>query len=127
MQTMIPLLRYLPILAIIAAVFVFLSFEPDLILSLHIQWAYLALAALLLYCVFWLRATTWWRFLRSLGVDRAASRREGNRAEQIRFYLVNSLLYLLFTKPRGSRLVGIENPDGHPGGFAVYSEREGNQ
>lgn len=61
--------------------------------------------------------------LRSLGVNRAASRPDGNRSEQIRFYLVNSLFYLLFSRPKGSRLAGIENPDGYPGGFAVYSEQ----
>lgn len=62
--------------------------------------------------------------LRALGVDRAASRPAGNQAEQIRFHLVNSLLYLLFSRPKGSRLAGIENPDGYPGGFAVYSDRQ---
>ena len=62
--------------------------------------------------------------LRVLGVDRAASRPEGNQAEQIRFHLVNSLLYLLFSRPKGSRLAGIENPDGYPGGFAVYRDQQ---
>lgn len=61
--------------------------------------------------------------LRTLGVDRAISRPDGNRAERIRYHIVNGLLYALFTTPRGSRLVGIENPDGYPGGFAVYARK----
>ena len=55
--------------------------------------------------------------LRSLGVDRAMSRTDGNRIEQIRYHLVNTLLYALFTSPKGSELVGIRNPVGHPGGY----------
>lgn len=61
--------------------------------------------------------------LRSLGVNRTESRPDGNRSEQIRYHLVNSLFYLLFSSPKGSRLVGIENPNGHPEGFAVYSRQ----
>lgn len=56
------------------------------------------------------------RVLRSLGVDRAASVPDGTAVERIRYHLVNSLLYALFSSPTGSRLVGIENPIGHPGG-----------
>lgn len=55
--------------------------------------------------------------LRSLGVNRAISRPDGRRAEEIRYHLVNSLLYALFTTPRGSELAGIRNPVGHPGGY----------
>ena len=55
--------------------------------------------------------------LRSLGVDRALSRTGGNRIERIKYHLVNTLLYALFTSPTGSELVGIQNPVGHPGGY----------
>lgn len=55
--------------------------------------------------------------LRSLGVNRAKSRESGKAVERIRYHLVNSLLYALFTTPRGSELVGIRNPVGHPGGY----------
>lgn len=60
--------------------------------------------------------------LRSVGADRAMSRPDGNRSERIRYHLVNSLLYALFVTPEGCQLVGMEmeNPDGYPGGFAVY-------
>lgn len=55
--------------------------------------------------------------LRSLGVNRAISREGGKAVERIRYHLVNSLLYALFTTPRGSELVGVRNPVGYPGGY----------
>jgi hypothetical protein len=41
-------------------------------------------------------------------------------AERVRFYLVNELLYALYTTPTGAELVGLENPQGHPGGTDSY-------
>lgn len=58
--------------------------------------------------------------LRRLGVDAVQSRPDGTVAERIRYHVVNGLLYALFTTPKGSRLVGIEEPKGHPGGYAAY-------
>lgn len=58
--------------------------------------------------------------LRALGVDRVESTPAGTTPERIRYHLVNTLLYALFTSPTGSKLTGIENPLGHPGGFASY-------
>ncbi|PSQ18039.1 hypothetical protein BRD00_06070 [Halobacteriales archaeon QS_8_69_26] len=55
--------------------------------------------------------------LESLGVDAADPDPEGIVPERIRYYLVNDLLYALYTSPTGGRLVGIENPQGHPGGI----------
>ncbi|WP_336325988.1 gluconate 2-dehydrogenase subunit 3 family protein [Halovenus sp. HT40] len=52
-----------------------------------------------------------------VGVDRAQSDPDGSVPERIRYHLVNSLLYALFSSPTGSELVGIENPTGHPGGY----------
>lgn len=52
-----------------------------------------------------------------LGVSRAQSEPGGSVPERIRYHLVNSLLYALFSSPTGSALVGIENPTGHPGGY----------
>lgn len=60
--------------------------------------------------------------LRSIGVDKAPSRPNGNLPQRVKYYLINSLLYALFTTPKGSKLAGIENPVGHPGGFATYVE-----
>lgn len=62
------------------------------------------------------------RVLRSLGVDRAASVPDGTAAERIRYHLVNSLLYALFSTPRGGELVGIDNLIGHPGGAYAYDD-----
>ncbi len=58
--------------------------------------------------------------LRSLGVDRVESSSDGTIPQRIRYHLVNTLLYALFTSPTGSELVGIVSPMGHPGGFAQY-------
>lgn len=57
------------------------------------------------------------RLLRYFGVDRVQPRPDGTLAERIRFHLVNPLLYVLFTNPKGSTLYGIDNPIGHPGGL----------
>lgn len=55
--------------------------------------------------------------LRRMGVASARSEPSGTVPERIRYQLVNSLLYALFTSPKGSELVGIRNPTGHPGGY----------
>lgn len=58
--------------------------------------------------------------LRSMGVDQADPDPAGTAAERVRFYVVNELLYALYTSPTGGELVGIENPPGHPGGTESY-------
>ncbi|WP_138797366.1 gluconate 2-dehydrogenase subunit 3 family protein [Halostella sp. PRR32] len=58
--------------------------------------------------------------LRELGVDAADPDPTGTDAERIRYFVVNELLYALYTSPTGGELVGIENPQGHPGGTDTY-------
>ncbi|MFB6120849.1 MAG: gluconate 2-dehydrogenase subunit 3 family protein [Halobacteriaceae archaeon] len=58
--------------------------------------------------------------LRSMGVDAATPNPDGTDTERVRYYVVNDLLYALYSSPTGGRLVGIENPQGHPGGTASY-------
>lgn len=58
--------------------------------------------------------------LRSLGVHTAEEDPEGTISERVRYYVVNEVLYALYTSPTGGRLVGIENPQGHPGGIESY-------
>lgn len=58
--------------------------------------------------------------LREVGVDTADPDPTGTPAERIRFAVVNELLFALYASPTGGRLVGIENPQGHPGGLASY-------
>ncbi|NHN58967.1 MULTISPECIES: gluconate 2-dehydrogenase subunit 3 family protein [Halorussus] len=58
--------------------------------------------------------------LDQMGVDTADPAPEGADRERVRYYLVNELLYALYTSPTGGKLVGIENPQGHPGGTASY-------
>jgi hypothetical protein len=40
----------------------------------------------------------------------------------VRYYVVNELLLALYASPTGGELVGIENPQGHPGGTASYQQ-----
>ncbi|MEF8774579.1 MAG: gluconate 2-dehydrogenase subunit 3 family protein [Halobacteriales archaeon] len=58
--------------------------------------------------------------LREMGVPVADPDPEGSAVERVRFYLVNELLYALYTTPTGGELVGLENPQGHPGGTDSY-------
>lgn len=60
--------------------------------------------------------------LEKMGVDRSQPDPDGTVPEQVRYYLINGLLLALFTHPKGSRLVGIANPRGHPGGYESYAE-----
>jgi hypothetical protein len=58
--------------------------------------------------------------LDQMGVDAADPDPDGLDPGRVRYYVVNELLYALFTSPTGGRLVGIENPQGHPGGTSSY-------
>ena len=58
--------------------------------------------------------------LNQMGVDTADPDPGGADRERVRYYLVNELLYALYASPTGGKLVGIENPQGHPGGTASY-------
>jgi len=60
------------------------------------------------------------QLLREIGADVADEDPDGTVAERVRYYLVNDLLLALYTSPRGGDLVGIENPQGHPGGTDSY-------
>ena len=60
--------------------------------------------------------------LRQRGVDRTHSDPDGTTAQQVRYYLINELLYVLYTTPIGGQLLGIENPPGYPGGRTAYQE-----
>ena len=58
--------------------------------------------------------------LREMGVDTAEEAPAGSTAELVRYYVVNDLLMALYASPTGGELVGIENPQGHPGGTDSY-------
>ena len=58
--------------------------------------------------------------LREMGVDTADERPEGSTAERVRYYVVGDLLLALYASPTGGELVGVENPQGHPGGTGSY-------
>src|SRR6056297_953774 len=63
--------------------------------------------------------------LHDMAVHTAPPDPAGTDAERVRHFLVDELLYALYTSPTGGRLVGIENPPGHPGGIESYQRREG--
>lgn len=58
--------------------------------------------------------------LRRMGVDRTAPDPEGGDVQRVRYYLINDLLFALYASPTGGELVGIENPQGYPGGTDSY-------
>jgi hypothetical protein len=58
--------------------------------------------------------------LREIGLDTADPDPDGLAPGRLRYYLVNDLLYALYTSPTGGELVGIENPQGFPGGTDSY-------
>lgn len=58
--------------------------------------------------------------LRELGADTADPEPGGSDAERVRYYVVNDLLYALYTSPTGGELAGTENPIGYPGGLQSY-------
>ncbi|WP_254765935.1 gluconate 2-dehydrogenase subunit 3 family protein [Salinilacihabitans rarus] len=58
--------------------------------------------------------------LGEVGADAAAEDPDGTTAERVRYYVVNDLLLALYASPAGGELVGIENPQGHPGGTDTY-------
>jgi len=60
--------------------------------------------------------------LRGMGVAAADPDPDGYPPERVRYYLVNELLYALYSSPTGGELVGVENPQGHPGGTSSYQQ-----
>jgi hypothetical protein len=61
--------------------------------------------------------------LRATGADRAYPDPEGTTAQRVRYYVVNGLLYALYSTPKGAELVGSANPEGYPGGTEAYQRR----
>jgi hypothetical protein len=58
--------------------------------------------------------------LGQMGLDTREPVPDGQPTERVRYYVVNELLFALYTSPTGGRLVGLENPMGHPGGQTSY-------
>ena len=63
--------------------------------------------------------------LRELGADTADPEPDGRRAERVRYYVVDELLYAFYASPVGGGMAGIENPPGYPGGTESYREGPG--
>ncbi len=57
---------------------------------------------------------------RRMSVDTADPVPDGDDVERVRYYVVNELLFALYSSPTGGQLVGLENPRGNPGGLASY-------
>lgn len=60
--------------------------------------------------------------LRRTGAAAARPDPEGALPQRVRYYLVNDLVYALYSSPTGGELVGIENPQGYPGGTTSYRQ-----
>lgn len=60
------------------------------------------------------------RVLEKMGVYAVHASPDGTTAERIRYYLINDLVYALFSHPKGGKLLGVPNPPGYPGGNELY-------
>lgn len=60
------------------------------------------------------------RLLREVGAHTAEENPDGTTAQRVRYYVVNELLLALYSSPTGGELVGLENPQGYPGGIDSY-------
>ncbi|WP_276253497.1 gluconate 2-dehydrogenase subunit 3 family protein [Halomontanus rarus] len=58
--------------------------------------------------------------LGEIGADRADPAPDGTDAERVRHFVVNEVLFALYASPTGGELVGLENPQGYPGGLDSY-------
>lgn len=58
--------------------------------------------------------------LRRMGVNVSEPDPDGVERQRVRYYLVNELQFALYASPTGGELVGLENPQGHPGGTRSY-------
>jgi hypothetical protein len=60
--------------------------------------------------------------LRGMGVHTSDPDPHGDPRHRVRYYVVNDLLFALYSSPTGGELVGIENPQGYPGGTSSYQQ-----
>jgi hypothetical protein len=60
-----------------------------------------------------------------MDADTADPDPEGSDVERVRYYVVNELLFALYTTPTGGELLGLDSPQGHPGGLASYQRGPG--
>jgi hypothetical protein len=58
--------------------------------------------------------------LKAMGAGVTDPDPDGSAVGQVRFYVINELLYALYSSPTGGELLGLENPQGHPGGTDSY-------
>ncbi|GAA0290954.1 gluconate 2-dehydrogenase subunit 3 family protein [Halarchaeum salinum] len=58
--------------------------------------------------------------LRRMRADTADPDPDGTDVERVRYYVINDLLFALYTSPTGAELAGLENPPGYPGGRESY-------
>lgn len=58
--------------------------------------------------------------LEDMRADTADPDPNGSDVERVRYYVINELLFALYATPTGGKLVGLENPQGHPGGLSSY-------
>lgn len=60
--------------------------------------------------------------LQRMNADTATPDPTGSDVEQVRYFVINELLFALYASPTGGELIGIENPPGYPGGITSYQQ-----
>lgn len=58
--------------------------------------------------------------LQAMNIGETAALPDGSDVERVRYYLIDELLFALYSTPTGGKLIGIENPPGYPGGIDSY-------
>lgn len=58
--------------------------------------------------------------LNEIPVDSVDPVPDGTEPQQLRYFLINDLLYAFYATPTGSSLAGLANPPGYPGGTSSY-------
>lgn len=60
------------------------------------------------------------KIFEQMNADSVTPNPKGSDVQRVRYYIINELLFALYTTPTGGELIGLENPPGHPGGLTSY-------
>ena len=62
------------------------------------------------------------QLLEAMAADAVEPDPDGSDVERVRYFLIDELLFALYSTPTGGELIGIENPPGFPGGLDSYRQ-----
>ena len=62
------------------------------------------------------------KIFREMALDQVSPDPDGPMPNKVRYYVINELLFALYTSPIGGQLLGNENPIGYAGGLDAYQQ-----